>query len=191
MFLWTGILCAQKQPFKKLSFSANISNPTELGDNFLNEGYSSNNGYDFAAQFYFVRHVFAGFQVKSTELKIENRNLIGDFSSGSSTSKYFIVGYEHQIIPKTFLEYRLGFGSCNISNYSPLSSYSLSGGSFLIGIKCDYHFIPQISVYAGLDYTTSKFNIELKGPYKDFYNKAADITPTLGLRFSFWKNYNK
>lgn len=159
-----------------------------MGDNFLNKGYSDNAGYDFAWQVNPTRHLFFGVMSRTGNEQVSNSELIGDFNSAKSGSSYFYFGYRHFLKnSKMYLEHYIGSGNKEITNKSGLSSYSInSTNSYVIGSRFNYQIVPEFAFFAGIDFAHTTYSIDLSEPYKDFYSKSSQITPTLGIKFSFW-----
>lgn len=191
LLLATTILNAQDDSFKRLSLSANLNTSIAIGDNFLNKGYSNKNGFDVEAQFYIISHVFIGFHSRTVDLTLKNADLIGNFNNAKVVTDLYFIGYKHNVAPKMYMEHRFGSGSRMITNYSNLSEYAVTGKSYLVGSRFDYYIQPELAVYAGLDFAITNYDVQLSGPYKDFYNKSYDLSPMLGIRFSFWTAENK
>ena len=178
---------AQEQTYKLISLTVNTNYPLSFGNNFLGKSYSAKSGFDLAMQFNPTRHLFFGVLKRTYDKTVSNRDLIGDFESATIDSDYFYAGYRHNIKSKNFyMEHYLGYGNKKIEHYSFISSYKIeSDNSFLIGSRINFELSSDFSVFGGLDFTYTKYNVNLSGPYRDFYNKSLEFSPTLGLKLSF------
>ena len=188
LLLLLTVVNAQNKKLKLISLTANLNYPIAFGNNFLNKGYSADSGYDLAWQINPTKHLFFGLMARKTNEKVINYNLIGDFDSATSSSHYFYIGYRHNIIhQKIYLEHFIGYGNKDITNKSFLSEYNIKGdNSYLIGSRFNYEVLPEFSLFGGVDFNYSTYTINLNGPYKDFYSKSYQFTPTLGIKMSFW-----
>lgn len=187
--LTSAFVLAQNQKFKLISFSANLNYPVAFGNNFLSKGYSSDSGYDLTWQINPTRNLFFGLTVGHINKKISNPDLIGDFENGATIAYHnYYIGYRHNLkFKKLYLEHYIGFGTCEITNKSFLSEYIITNGkSFIIGSRINYEFVPEFSLFAGVDFNYTTYPVILSGPYKDFYSKSYQFSPSLGLKFSFW-----
>jgi hypothetical protein len=176
---------AQNDTIKSFSFSGGGNLNIALGDTFLSKGYANRTGYDFEFQFSF-RRFFSGIRFEQTFGDIKDKNLIGYFYDSDGFSVNPFVGYRQKMpIPKLYLEHRLGFGYKEIVNYSDYGSYRISGPFVMAGTRVNYKLAANLNVYMGLDFNYTNYQVDLEGPYRDFYRNAYQFTPSLGLKLLF------
>ena len=178
---------AQIEKLKIISLTVNANYPLSFGNNFLGKGYSAKSGFDLAFQINPTRHLFFGILKRTYDKNVTDRNLIGDFETATIDSDYFFAGYRHKLkLKKFYMEHYIGFGDKKIEHYSFISNYLIkSDNSFLVGSRMNYELSQDFSVFGGLDFAYTTYNVNLSGPYRDFYNKSLEFSPTLGLKLSF------
>lgn len=174
---------AQIDSTKTFALSIEGNYPKSLGDNFLNKGYKPNNGFALEAQVN-TKKIFFGVGYKKVNYVVINNLIIGDFKSAELQVNYLFGGYRHYIKnKKLFLEHRLGLGLNTLCSFSNLSKYKITGKSAFIGSKINYNFISKLNFYLGLDFYSSKYDVSVAAPYKNFYTKTYQIEPKIGIKF--------
>ena len=187
LFFFLTLSYTQNESRKLISLAANLNYPVAVGNNFLSKGYSNSSSYDLTVQVNITKHLFFGGFVRNSNEKLKNAELIGDFDNSSSQSFYGYIGYSNYLTnKKMYLEHFIGYGIKDITNTSLLSNYVIQGdNSYLVGSRFNYVLSPDFCLFGGLDFNYTTYTINLSGPYKDFYSKSMQFTPSLGIKLSF------
>lgn len=159
-----------------------------IGDNFLSKGYKNNPGINLEFQFHIKRWLFLGFDLQQNFLEVKDQKIIGQFSNSDCLTTVFFAGYRQNYTTNNFFsEYRIGIGSKKITNHSILGTNFVSGINYQIATKLFYNFNTNLNFFTGFEFNYSTYDVDLKGPYKDFYSNSYQFTPTIGLRLNFGK----
>jgi hypothetical protein len=181
-FVATKVI-SQKDSTKTFAISIEGNYSKTLGDNFLRNAYKPYVGYALEAQVN-TKKILFGIGYKNNNYQVTNQNIVGDFQTAYLSVNYLFGGYRNYIKnKKLYLEHRLGFGMNTLKNYSILSKYKITGKSAFIGSKINYNFNPKLNFYLGLEFNSSKYDVSVDEPFKDFYTKACQIEPKIGIKF--------
>lgn len=181
-----GILNAQNDSIKEVSLEIGAKYQVALGDNYLNDGYQNSPGFGIAIQNNLKKNIFIGAFFNYYKTKITDANLIGDFNKSSSFYLGAYLGFRHKILTnKYFLEHKISYGYKSIDNINENLDYRISGKPISIGSKINYNLKNDFTLFFGTDFIYFKNDVNLTGPYRNFYVKSFIIEPSIGIRFNF------
>jgi hypothetical protein len=176
---------SQNKKTNNFSISISTNYPISIGNNFLNKAYDDRIGLGLEAQ-YLINKIFFGVNYKYGNEAISNPNLMGGIKSSNNNQTYYFIGYKQKLTSnKMFLEHRIGAGDKSINNKTNINDYQITGKSWILGSKFNYLIDKNLCVFGSLEYHFSSYNVNIDGPYHDFYTKSHQIIPAVGIKIQF------
>lgn len=169
---------------KKFGFATSFNSNIGLGNNFINKGYKEFSGYSIQVSHEVINNFSAGLEFNKTNAKVIDKALIGEFDKGKKFNLIPFLSYSHDFgIEKYSLQHRFGIGITEISHDSPFGKYKVSGTCFKAGTQLNYNLNNSLKLFLSTDFIYYKYNVDIEGPYKRFYQNAIQFSPSLGLSF--------
>ncbi len=190
LFFFGHLVYSQNDSIKKLMISINFRTPIAFGNNFLNKSYESVTGFGITGQ-YHLKKMYFGINFNKGHMSVSDTKYLGNFTEASFETIEYFIGIRQKLPYKNWnLEHQIGIGHTTIENYSPISNYKIYGNSYIIGSRIYRKFSKRMAVFGSLDFCYTNYNVDISGPYANFYKNSYQIIPAIGIKH-FFGGYRK
>jgi hypothetical protein len=190
LFFFGQLGYSQNDSIKKFMISINFNTPISFGNNFFNKSYENAAGFGITGQ-YHLKKIYFGMNFNNNYMSVSDTKYLGNFTKASVETIEIFIGIRQKLRYHNWgLEHQIGIGNTKIENYAPLSVYKVTGKSYTVGSRIYKQFSKRMSVFGGLDFRYTNFDVNIAGSYADFYKNSYQIIPAIGVKH-FFGGYRK
>jgi len=161
--------------------------PNIQGDNFINNGYDINNGFQISGEVFINNKITLGLLYNSFDGKVTNQSIVGTIDE--STFGNLIISGSYNLLnqnSKFSIQPGLGFGYLWIGNKLSERRFSDSGISLNPFTELSFRINPRIGVYALLQRSWAFLFIDVADELKQNFNSTSIFSTSFGIKLYFF-----
>lgn len=186
LFLGTiNLLFSQKKEtleFEPL-FRFQLFRPIPFGDHSLSKAHSANVGYGLSLDLVQYKNFRIGTGYDFSQYTVTDFTKVGNIKNSNYSSFYGSIRYDIPIHSDFVIQPNIGFGSVNINQKTRKRSFGdQTGTEYRIGFLTDYKLNQSFSVFLGIHYIHSIFNVNTSAEYQNYFGKAQQLQVAIGIK---------
>lgn len=159
------------------------ASPNQFGDHVWNDAYSS--GFSMGTSLGLLEfqnfRLTGGYEIEKYGVKDVSK--AGNFEKVTKHNFYGTVSYDCKLNDQLMIVPNIGFGFKAITHRMKSERVAHQAGDIIrIGAFCDYSLGKSASVFLGVHYISTKFDLNINNQYEDYFEKSTQLQLTLGLK---------
>lgn len=162
--------------------------PTAFGDNMLSKAHEAKSNFGFWTSPFSIYNFKIGVGFDLTKFDVTDHAVAGNMDKADLFSVYGFVGYPLKISEKFEFESRAGIGWNKMRQKTGTERYgNMKGIGFILGGNLEYEISYPFQIFAGFDYSYSKFNVNANQEYQSFFDQSQRFSILAGIKVNFGK----